>query len=208
MNTEQLKPIVESALLAAGESLNLERIRDLFAELPAEERPSTSTLRTVLTELATDCSARGIELKEIASGFCFQVKPELSTWIKRLWQTRPPRYTRALMETLAIIAYRQPITRGEIEQIRGVNVSTNIVKTLLDHEWIRVVGQREVPGRPSLYATTRQFLDHFNLKNLEELPILIDPQNLTDITGQLEDQALLAPIVAAAEEVELMSVEN
>lgn len=188
MNTEQLKAIIESALLAAGEPLNLERLRNLFVDLPEEERPTTTTLRNVLSELASNCADRGIELKEIASGFCFQVKQEFAPWIKKLWEERPPRYSRALLETLAVIVYRQPVTRGEIEQIRGVAVSSNIVKTLLDHEWIKIVGQREVPGRPSLYATTREFLDHFNLRSLDELPPLAELQNLDAVAEQLHEQ--------------------
>lgn len=196
MNTTKLKPIIECALLTAGEPLNLERLRDLFNEL--EERPTTSDLRAVLTELASDCEHRGVELQEIASGFCFRAKTEFVPWIKKLWQERPPRYSRALLETLAVIAYRQPVTRAEIEEIRGVSVSSNIVKTLLEHEWVRIIGQREIPGRPSLYATTRQFLDHFNLKNLEELPQLVELPDLDAAAEQLEQQT----IVATAENTE------
>jgi segregation and condensation protein B len=184
MNTEQLKPIIECALLTAGEPLNLERLRDLFQDV--EEHPSTSDLRNVILEIANDCEQRGIELQETASGFCFRAKTEFVPWIKKLWQERPPRYSRALLETLAIVAYRQPVTRAEIEEIRGVAVSSNIIKTLLDHEWIRVIGQREVPGRPSLFATTRQFLDHFSLKTLEELPQLTELPDLDAAAQQLE----------------------
>lgn len=187
MNTEQLKAILEGAILAAGEPISVERLRDLFVD-EEEPRPTSAMLREVLVELAQDCQNRGVELKELASGFCFQAKSEFSPWIRRLWQERPPRYTRAFLETLAVIAYRQPVTRGEIEDIRGVSVSSNIIKTLFDREWIRVVGQREIPGRPSLYATTKQFLDYFNLKSLEELPALIEPQNLEEVATQLEEQ--------------------
>jgi len=187
MNTQEIKPILETALLVAGEPVTLERLRDLFAELPKAERPSLADLRAALAEIAQDCDQRPMELKEIASGFCFQAKAEYGSWIKRLWPEKPPRYTRALLETLAIIAYRQPVTRAEIEDIRGVAVSTNIVKTLLDHEWVRVVGQREIPGRPSLYGTTKEFLDHFNLKSVEELPALAEIQNLEEAAMQLEN---------------------
>src|SRR5690606_37903643 len=126
------------------------------------------------------------ELMEVASGYRFQVRPEYAPWASRLWEERPRRYSRALLETLAIIAYRQPITRGEIEDIRGVAVSTNIAKTLLEREWIRVVGHKDVPGRPAMYATTRQFLDYFNLSSLEQLPPLADIRDLEDIGRELE----------------------
>jgi len=185
MNNEQIKAILEAAILAAGEPVSFERLRHLFEE---HERPSTEDLRNALIAISNDCATRGIELKEVASGFCFQVKMELGAWIKQLWQERPPRFTRAFLETLAIIAYRQPITRGEIEAIRGVAVSTNIIKMLLEREWIRIVGQREVPGRPSLYATTRQFLDHFNLKSLEDLPAMTELSDLDQVAQQLEEQ--------------------
>jgi len=135
---------------------------------------SRDAIREALDWLQADCAERGIELQHVASGYRFQVRQELAPWISRLWEERPPRYSRALLETLALIAYRQPITRGEIEAIRGVSVSTNIMKTLQEREWIRVVGHREVPGRPALYGSTRQFLDYFNLKSLDDLPALAD----------------------------------
>lgn len=185
METEQLKLILEAAILAAGEPVSLERLRDLFDD---ENRPSKDDLRAALTAIQADYENRGVELKEVASGFCFQAKADFTPWVKRLWTERPTRYSRALLETLALIAYRQPITRGEIEDIRGVAVSTNIIKTLMENEWIESVGFREVPGRPSLYATTKQFLDHFNLKSLEELPVLIEPQNIEALTEQLENK--------------------
>ncbi len=201
MNQEQIKSILEGAILASGEPVAVEKLRDLFVEEEGE-RPTIPALREILNELAQDCHNRGIELKELASGFCFQAKLEFSPWIKRLWQEATPRYSRALLETLAVIAYRQPVTRGEIEDIRGVAVSTNIVKTLLDREWIRVVGQREVPGRPSLYATTKQFLDYFNLKSLEELPILEEPKDLEAVANQLEGQFAANEPLTIAEPVE------
>lgn len=194
MNIDQLKLILEGALLAAGEPVSFDRLRDLFGECEEADRPSSEVLKSTLNELANDYQQRGIELKELASGYCLQVKSEFSSWIKRLWQERTPRYSRALLETLAIIAYRQPITRAEIEDIRGVAVSTNIIKTLHEREWVQVVGQREVPGKPSLYATTKQFLDYFNLKNLEELPVLDEPKDLELLGQQLEQQEELVMV--------------
>lgn len=165
-----LKAIVEAALLAADHPLTLDQLLNLFTEA---EKPSRATLRTILATLETDCQQRGIELIQVASGYRFQVKSVLTPWIKRLWARRNPRYSRALLETLALIAYRQPITRQEIEGIRGISVSSAIIKTLLDYQWIRVLAHRDTPGRPALYGTTRAFLDHFNLKTLDDLPHLM-----------------------------------
>ena len=165
----QLATVLEAILLAAGKPLALERLAELFDE---HERPSAKLLREALSVLAGSCLGRGFELSEVASGYRLQVRERFSPWVGRLWEERPQRYSRALLETLALIAYRQPITRGEIEEVRGVAVNSNIVRTLLEREWIRVVGYREVPGRPALFATTREFLDYFNLKNLDELPPL------------------------------------
>ena len=166
----QLKAIIEAALLVANKPLTLEQLQSIFTSLA--EPLTRPTLRTLLTELSADCAQRGIELVETANGYRFQVKADLVPWIKRLWTTAPPRYSRALLETLAIIAYRQPITRTEIEAIRGISVSTEVIKKLQDYQWIRILAYRETPGRPALYGTTRQFLDHFNLKNLDDLPTL------------------------------------
>ena len=157
--------------MVADKPISIDRLMSLFPS-GLGERPGRESIRIVLDALCADYAARGIELKEVASGFRFQVRSDLSPWIRRLWEDRPVRYTRALLETLAIIAYRQPITRGEIEAIRGVSVSSNIVKTLLEREWVRIAGHRNVPGRPAVYTTTRQFLDYFNLKSLSELPTL------------------------------------
>ncbi len=165
----QLATVLEAILLAAGKPLPLERLAELFDEA---ERPSPKLLREALGLLGGSCLGRGFELSEVASGYRLQVRSRFAPWVGRLWEERPQRYSRALLETLALIAYRQPITRGEIEEVRGVAVNSNIVKTLLEREWIRVVGHREVPGRPAMFATTRGFLDHFNLKNLDELPPL------------------------------------
>jgi segregation and condensation protein B len=180
---ENLQNIVEAALLAAGGPLSLDAMQGLFLE---EEMPEKKQLREVLQQLAEDYQGRGIEVVEVASGWRIHATEAVSPWISRLWSERPARYSRALMETLALIAYRQPITRGEIEDIRGVSVSSNIVKTLLEREWIRVVGQRDVPGKPSLYGTTREFLDYFNLKSLDELPTLAEIRDLDEINRELE----------------------
>ncbi|MBL4728003.1 MAG: SMC-Scp complex subunit ScpB [Gammaproteobacteria bacterium] len=182
----KVKMIVEGLLLAAGRPLTLDNIIQVFSE---EEQPDRKELNSVMDSIAEDCADRGFELKEVASGFRFQVKQELSEWVAKLWEERPPRYTRALLETLALVAYRQPITRGDIEEIRGVGVSSNIVRTLLDREWIRVVGHRDVPGRPAMFATTKQFLDYFNLKSLQELPPLSEVKDLAvaDPQFDLED---------------------
>ncbi|MBI5447998.1 MAG: SMC-Scp complex subunit ScpB [Gammaproteobacteria bacterium] len=170
MEITEIKLIVEGLLLAAGEPLTLERMRQLFSE---ETSPTLPELRETIASLREDYAGRAIELKELASGYCFQVKASYGTWMSRLWEEKPARFSRALLETLALVAYRQPITRAEIEEVRGVSVSSNIMKSLLEREWIQVVGHKEVPGRPALFATTKQFLDHFNLKSLEELPALL-----------------------------------
>jgi segregation and condensation protein B len=179
---ERLKRIIEGALLAVGKPLPLERLESLFQE---HERPEREDFEAAFAAIAADCAERGFELKKVASGYRFQVKQELSEWIARLWEEKPQRYSRALMETLSIIAYRQPITRGDIEKIRGVAVSTQIVQTLLEHEWIRVVGHRDVPGRPAMYATTKQFLDYFNLESLDQLPPLSEIRDLEEINREL-----------------------
>jgi len=166
-----LKQILEGALLAAGEPLTPERLLGLF---PDEERPTRDAVLEVLASLERDYRDRGIELIQVAGGFRVQVRKETAPWVTRLWEEKPARYSRALLETLALIAYRQPITRGEIEDIRGVAVSTHIVKTLTEREWIRSVGHRDVPGRPALYATTRKFLDYFGLRSLNDLPTLAE----------------------------------
>ena len=198
MNTEQLRKIIEAALLAADAPLDIDRLIALF---DPDDQPRREDVRAVLETLRSECATRGVELIEVASGFRFQVKQELSHWVNRLWAERPPRYSRALLETLAIIAYRQPITRGEIEAIRGVSVSTNIMKTLLEREWIRKVGHRDVPGRPALYATTRQFLDDHNLKQLSELPTLAELRDIGQINPDLFGEAEEEPVAALAETV-------
>ena len=174
---EKIKQIIEGLLLAAGKPLSLDKIAEIFTE---QERPDREVLKKALQEIEHSCEGRGFELKLVAAGYRFQVRQELSDWIGRLWEEKPQRYSRALLETLAIIAYRQPITRGDIEKIRGVAVSSSIIRTLLDRDWVRVVGHRDVPGRPAMYASTREFLDYFNLKNLDELPALTEIRDIED----------------------------
>lgn len=191
----KVKMIVEGLLLAAGRPLSLDNIIAVFSD--DDEKPDKKELKDVMEAIAESCDDRGFELIEVASGYRFQVKQDISNWVARLWEDRPPRYTRALLETLALITYRQPITRGDIEEIRGVAVSPNIIRTLLDREWIRVVGHRDVPGRPAMFATTKQFLDYFNLKSLQDLPPLSEVKELTasekdiDLTEDLMNQRVL-----------------
>lgn len=187
----QIKRIVEAALLASDGPLSVANITRLF--VPGELDPDNASkqVRDALKALQAEAEERGVELRRIASGYRYQVRQELSEWVSRLWDEKPPRYTRALLETLSIIIYKQPVTRGDIEQIRGVGVSQNIMRTLVERDWIKVVGQKEVPGRPSLYGTTKALLDYFSLKSLDELPplaeikALIEPK-LVDETGQME----------------------
>ncbi len=164
---DALDEILEAALLAAGEPLGLERLEGLFDD---HERPPRRALREALERLGGRHQRGAMELLETASGYQLRIRPRLSPWVSRLWDERPQRYSRALLETLALIAYRQPVTRGDIEEVRGVTVSGSIMRTLLDRGWVRVVGHRDVPGRPAVYATTRSFLDDFGLKTLDELP--------------------------------------
>lgn len=180
---EQLQRIVEGALLAAGEALSVDRIMNLFEDA---ERPEKQEVLDALAALREASAGRGFELAEVASGWRFQVATDLAPWVNRLWEEKPQKYSRALLETLALIAYRQPITRSDIEEVRGVAVSSHIIKTLAEREWIKVVGHRDVPGRPSLYATTRQFLDYFGLKSLEELPTLGELKDIDSLNQALE----------------------
>jgi segregation and condensation protein B len=183
MNESRVKNVIEAALFAAGRPLTIAQLAQVFDE---HVRPAPSTIRAHLVALQADYEERGIELKETASGFRVQVRATLASEVSRLWPERPPRFSRALLETLALIAYRQPITRAEIESVRGVAVNPNIVKTLLERSWIRVVGQRDVPGHPELLGTTREFLDYFGLKNLEELPPLAELTAMSDINLSLD----------------------
>jgi segregation and condensation protein B len=191
MNIEQLKNIIEAALLASAVPLKVEKLQELFTE---DEAVESDDIRKALTILEEDCASRGIELKEVRSGFRLQVKQEYTEWVSKLWQERPTRYSRALLETLALVAYRQPITRGEVEQVRGVSVSSHIMKTLLERNWVKVVGHRDVPGKPGLYATTKEFLDYFNLKNLSELPPLSEIRDIESINAELELEMPAGPV--------------
>jgi segregation and condensation protein B len=179
-----LKQIVEAALLAAGGPLTPDQILGLF---PETERPDRGAVLDAVASLERDYAGRGIELAEVAGGWRVQVRREIAPWVGRLWEEKPTRYSRALLETLALIAYRQPITRGEIEEIRGVVVSTNMVRTLIEREWIRIVGHRDVPGRPALYATTRKFLDYFGLRSLNDLPPLAEIRDPEFLGADLMD---------------------
>jgi segregation and condensation protein B len=190
MSEQYHKNVIEAGLLAAGKSLTLAELAQLFEE---QLRPAAAELRAALDQLAAEYTGRALELRETASGFRVQVRREFAAEVARLWPERPQRYSRALLETLALIAYRQPITRAEIEAVRGVTVNPNIIKTLLERSWIRVVGHRDLPGRPELLGTTREFLDYFGLRTLEELPTLAQLRSLGDIDPQLS-----LPVAATA----------
>jgi segregation and condensation protein B len=196
MTPEKLKGIVEAALMSASEPLAMNRLVAMFE--PDLDRPDKDQIRAALEALAAECEGRAVELRQVASGWRYQVRSDYSEWVNRLFEEKPQRYSRALLETLAIIAYRQPITRGEIEDIRGVSVSTGIVKTLQEREWVRVVGHRDVPGRPELLATTRQFLDYFNLKSLSDLPSLAEIKDFERINPDLFDSLGQGPGAAEA----------
>ncbi len=182
-----LKNILEALLLASGEPLSLATIASVFTD---EERPGDSEIGKALQELAAEYEERGLELKEVANGYRLQVRQEVNPWVSRLWEERPQRYSRALLETLALIAYRQPITRGDIEGVRGVSVRSTIIRTLQEREWIRVIGHRDVPGKPALFGTTKVFLDYFNLISLDDLPSLAEIMDM----GSLEPELDLEPV--------------
>lgn len=210
MKNDQIKNIVEAALMAAESALNIDRLLLLFG-LDEEEKPTRDQIKEVLEMLQTECEGRGVELKRVASGYRYQTRTEVQPWVARLWQEKPPRYTRALLETLSLIIYRQPITRGEIEEVRGVSVSSNIIKTLLEREWIKVMGHKEVPGRPALYGSTKQLLDYFNLQTLNDLPSLSELADLDQEHPELDlgapeegdDQAKLG-VVTDSGEIEIV----
>ena len=201
LDLSRIKQIVEAALLCAEKPLTADELHQLFAADDCDKE----TLRDALDALERDCESRGIELHRVASGYRFQVRQDLSPWISRLWEDKPPRYTRALLETLSLIAYKQPVTRGDIEQVRGVTVSPNIIRTLLERDWIRVVGFREVPGRPALFGTTKGFLDYFNLSSLDQLPPLAEVKALLE---PLEADLLEAGPEFAAPRVEMPPIES
>jgi segregation and condensation protein B len=183
METAQLKLVLEAILLAAGRPLSLDQLLVLFDEIA---RPERGELREAIALLQQDYAERGIELAEVGGGYRIQVRGSMQEWVGRLWEEKPARYSRALLETLALVAYRQPITRAEIEDVRGVTVSTSIMKTLQEREWVQVVGHRDVPGRPAMYGTTRQFLNYFNLKSLDGLPSLAELRDLSAIGRDLQ----------------------
>jgi segregation and condensation protein B len=183
MNADLIKRIIEGALLAAGKPMDIAKIESLF---DGEECPPRDQIRAALEEVEEDCRGRGFELMQTASGYRFQVRQDLAEWVNRLWTEKPKRYSRAMLETLALIAYRQPLTRGDIEQVRGVAVSSDIIRTLQERDWVRVVGYRDVPGKPALYATTKNFLDYFNIKNLEQLPALSEIKDFAELDPELE----------------------
>jgi len=197
----ELAPLLEAFLLASGKPQSLERLFELFEE---GERPEPPVFKKALTILAKSCDGRAFELKEVASGYRLQIREKFSPWVGRLWEERPQRYSRAMLETMALIAYRQPITRGEIEDVRGVAVNSDIVKKLLEREWIRIVGYRDVPGKPAMFATTKGFLDHFNLKNLDDLPPLAELREMEpDPVLDFDD----APVPAGLQELADASAE-
>ena len=180
-----VQQVVEGALLASDRPLSVDQLRACFHE---DEQPPKTVIEHVLSQIELGCEGRGFELRRVASGYRFQVREAVTPWVGRLWEEKPQKYSRALLETLALIAYRQPITRGDIEEIRGVSVSSGIIRTLLDREWVRVVGHRDVPGRPAMYATTKAFLDYFNLQSLEDLPPLSEVRDLESISQEVEDR--------------------
>jgi len=195
MEIHQLKHVIEAILLAAGRPLNIDQLLAMFTE---HEKPERSEIRDAVSALQDDYDSRGIALIQVGSGYRIQVRETMQPWVEHLWDEKPARYSRALLETLALIAYRQPVTRGEIEEVRGVSVSSTIIKTLLEREWVHVVGHREVPGRPAMYGTTRKFLDYFSLKSLSELPSLAELRDLSEIGKELELDLSDIPGIATA----------
>lgn len=192
MEATEIKHFIEAALLAAGRPLNIDQLKGLFDGRTAPEK---AEIREAIATLNEEYAERGIVVSEVASGFRMQVKSSMAERLHKLWEERPPRYSRALFETLALIAYRQPITRGDIEEIRGVSVSSNIIRQLLERDWVRVVGHRDIPGRPAMFGTTKAFLDYFSLKRLDDLPPLADLSDWESLRVQLnlpevEDQAV------------------
>jgi segregation and condensation protein B len=183
MSESSIKTIVEAVLMAAGKPLSLDQLSAVFGD---GEKPERDQLRQAIADLQEDYQARGVELVQVGSGYRIQVGQDMEPWVSRLTEEKPQKYSRAVLETLALVAYRQPITRGEIEDIRGVSVSTSIMKTLQEREWVRIVGHRDVPGRPAMYGTTREFLDYFNLKGLDDLPTLMELRDIDTINAELE----------------------
>ncbi len=214
MDATEIKHFVEAALLAAGRPLNIDQLKGLFDGRMAPEK---SEIRKAIATLNDEYEERGIVISEVASGFRMQIKSAMADRLQKLWEERPPRYSRALFETLALMAYRQPITRGEIEEIRGVSVSSNIIRQLLERDWVRVVGHRDVPGRPAMFGTTKAFLDYFGLKKLDDLPPLADLSdweslrvqlNLPEVDDQVETEASNAALEAAASDLPVLYPEG
>lgn len=203
--TEKIQIIIEAALMVAGQPLTVAGMQNLF---PEAEQPSSAEIKAVLSHIQNKYAESGIELREVASGYRFQAKAELSPWLSRLWEERAPRYSRAFLETLAIIAYKQPITRAEIEEIRGVTVSSNIIKTLMEREWIKIIGHREVPGRPAIFGTSKAFLDYFNLKSLTDLPTLAEFKDLQAQEAQLQVQLAIENSNIAPQDSEVIPEER
>lgn len=183
MDDQTLKNILEAILMSAGKPLTAEKLVKMFEDEP---RPSITQVKKQLAELSADCDGRGIELVEVGNGFRYQGRQEYGSYVSKLWEVKPQRYSRALLETLALIAYRQPVTRADIEEVRGVSVSSSIMKTLLEREWVHVIGHRDVPGRPAMYATTKAFLDYFNLRSLDQLPTLSEVRDLSQLEPELD----------------------
>lgn len=197
LSQKELMRILEAAIFSAGQTLNIDRLMDLF---PYDKHPGKDALREALTILQEQyLEHSSLELKEVSSGFRFQVRDDYSSWVAKLFEERPARYSRATLETLSLIAYRQPITRAEIEEVRGVGVSSQIIKTMIERDWIRVIGHRDVPGKPALYATTKGFLDYFNLKSITELPPLADLRDIDAINAELDLSVPTVPSIPVAE---------
>ncbi len=183
MNEDELKKIIEAVLYASDEPMSLNRLISLF---PEEGHPGRDAIRSAISQLQEEAADRSVELKEVGSGYRYQVRQDYAEWVSKLWEERPARYSRASLEILALIAYRQPVTRAEIEEVRGVSVSSQIIKAFIERDWVKVVGHRDVPGKPALYATTKGFLDYFNLKSLEDLPSLAEIRDIDSINEKLE----------------------
>ena len=199
---KELKNIIEAAILVADDPLTIRQMISLF---PDSAKPDKKEIQAVIDELVEDCAERGIELKKVSNGFRFQSKEQYAPWLRKLYEQKPPRYSRAVLETLSIIAYKQPVTRGDIEDVRGVSVSTEIMRTLLARSWVKEVGFKAVPGRPALYATTKEFLDYFNLKSIRELPTLQERRELEEIA---KDNQIQLPLEENNIETAELNAEN
>ena len=204
MNSDFLRQILEAAIMVSDKPMDVSHLEKLFDE---KEKPHRDEIRAALDEITTDCRDKGFELVKVSSGYRFQTKQSLSAWVSRVWEEKPKKFSRAMLETLVLIAYRQPTTRGDIESVRGVSVSSDIIRVLDERGWIRVVGHRDVPGKPELLATTKEFLDYFNLKSLDQLPSLAEIKDFTDVDPALE---LLMPVdsLSSADEDSQIDVQS